>query len=270
MLSSNLREFHSGRLSGALRIALGVSLALHLVAAVSVKLLWNGNGSGTKPSEPNMEVELSEETAAVSAEAVAPVEAEWAAPLPASEAKQNPPAPVAEVASAAKFSESVSQPPPGSVSQSEVTTTVVVDSNVVATAGSLSRSGEPASSPRVGEGASISNQVAAVAPVNQVLGIVTAKGGPGVLARPVYRKNPEPAYPAAARRRRQEGVTVLAVSVSASGRARRVVVKESSGYQMLDDAAVKAVVEWEFEPARAGTAAVESEIEVPVRFQLKR
>ncbi len=264
MLSSNLREFHSGRLSGALRIALGVSLALHLVAAVSVKLLWNGNGSGTKPSEPNMAVEFSEETAAVSAEA------EMAAPVPVSEAKEDPKAPPADVASTVKISESVSQPPPGSVSQSEVTIPVVVDSNVVATAGSLSRTVGPASSPRVGEGARNSNQIAAVAPVNQALGIVTAKGGPGVLARPVYRKNPEPAYPAAARRRRQEGVTLLAVSVSASGRARRVVVKESSGYQMLDDAAVKAVVDWEFEPARAGTAAVESEIEVPVRFQLKR
>lgn len=106
--------------------------------------------------------------------------------------------------------------------------------------------------------------------MEQATGNVQSKGALGVLARPVYRRNPEPAYPAAARRRRQEGVTLLAVSVSASGRALRVAVKKSSGYQLLDEAAVGAVVDWEFEPARAGAVAVESEIEVPVRFVLKQ
>ena len=61
---------------------------------------------------------------------------------------------------------------------------------------------------------------------------------------------------------------MLAVRVTADGRAARVEVKESSGFVALDEAAVDAVQKWEFIPARIGSRAMESEIEVPVRFQL--
>lgn len=250
-----------------MRIALGVSLALHLVAAVSVKLFWNGNGSGTKPVEPNMAVAFSEETAVANAVAVAPMERPLVVPPPISGPKVNPQAPAVEPAPVSKIPESVSAPPPRPALHSEVSTAAVMDSKVVAAAGGSSRTEGPALSPRAGEGAKVSPPAAAV---EQATGNVQSKGALGVLARPVYRRNPEPAYPAAARRRRQEGVTLLAVSVSASGRALRVAVKKSSGYQLLDEAAVGAVVDWEFEPARAGAVAVESEIEVPVRFVLKQ
>ncbi len=91
----------------------------------------------------------------------------------------------------------------------------------------------------------------------------------GIRARPDYRKNPEPLYPPAARRRRQEGVVLLSVKVSTQGRAVRVELKQSSGVPVLDEAALQAVRAWEFEPARVNTAPVDSEIEVPVRFKLQ-
>jgi protein TonB len=81
-------------------------------------------------------------------------------------------------------------------------------------------------------------------------------------------KAPEPIYPPAARRRRQEGLVLLAVKVNSHGRAARVAVKQSSGFPLLDDAAMHTVGDWDFQPARIGTLAVESEIEVPVRFKL--
>jgi outer membrane biosynthesis protein TonB len=37
---------------------------------------------------------------------------------------------------------------------------------------------------------------------------------------------------------------------------------------LLNDAALQAMRYWEFEPARIGPSAMESEIEVPVRFKL--
>jgi protein TonB len=89
----------------------------------------------------------------------------------------------------------------------------------------------------------------------------------GIRAQPDYRKNPEPPYPLAARRRRQEGVVLLSVKVSTQGRALRVQIKQSSGVPVLDDAAIQAVRDWEFEPARVGARPYESEIEVPVRFK---
>ena len=96
----------------------------------------------------------------------------------------------------------------------------------------------------------------------------TSIGQPGIRARPNYLKNPEPPYPAQARRRRQEGSVLLSVKVTVQGRAALVAVKQSSSFPVLDEAAVQAVRSWEFEPARIGVLAVESEIEVPVRFKL--
>jgi periplasmic protein TonB len=90
----------------------------------------------------------------------------------------------------------------------------------------------------------------------------------GDRARADYRRNPKPPYPPAARRRHQEGLVLLSVNVTTQGRANRVVVKQSSGFTLLDEAALQTVRDWEFEPARIGPLAVESEIQVPIRFQL--
>jgi protein TonB len=90
----------------------------------------------------------------------------------------------------------------------------------------------------------------------------------GVPAQPDYQKNPEPPYPAAARRRRQEGLVLLRVGVDAAGYPVRVELKQSSGFAQLDEAALTAVRSWEFKPARIGSKTVDAEIEVPVRFKL--
>jgi protein TonB len=99
---------------------------------------------------------------------------------------------------------------------------------------------------------------------------VTVQAQPDVEAKPNYLKNPEPIYPELARRRHQQGLVLLAVKVTAQGRAERVEIKKSSGFSLLDNAAVAAVRDWEFQPARIGALALESQIEVPVRFELTR
>ena len=96
----------------------------------------------------------------------------------------------------------------------------------------------------------------------------SAIGNPAAKAKPDYLKNPEPEYPLAARRRRQSGSVVLNVTVSGSGRATEISIKTSSGYDLLDQAALKAVKAWEFEPARIRSVGMESKIEVPIRFKL--
>jgi protein TonB len=101
---------------------------------------------------------------------------------------------------------------------------------------------------------------------NQAAGAGASK--PGKSAHPRYRHNPPPEYPALARQRRQEGVVLLAVRVTAKGKAGEVTVKKSSGFPLLDEAAMRTVRRWEFEPARSGGLPVESDTEVPVRFQL--
>jgi periplasmic protein TonB len=97
----------------------------------------------------------------------------------------------------------------------------------------------------------------------------TVEAQAGQRARVKYRHNPKPAYPVAARRRGQEGLVTLRVKVTDQGRASSVNLKRSSGFPLLDEAALKAVRDWRFDPARVGSLAVESEIEVPVHFELK-
>lgn len=80
--------------------------------------------------------------------------------------------------------------------------------------------------------------------------------------------NPEPRYPLAARRRGQEGRVVLLVHVDASGGAAEVAVERSSGFPLLDRAAIDAVRQWSFVPARASGRPVPGRVEVPVIFEL--
>ena len=87
-------------------------------------------------------------------------------------------------------------------------------------------------------------------------------------AVPRYRSTPPPEYPPAARQQHQEGVVLLEVAVGADGRPGQIGVKQSSGFPLLDRAAVTAVHRWTFEPARTAGLPVESHVEIPIRFRL--
>ena len=81
--------------------------------------------------------------------------------------------------------------------------------------------------------------------------------------------NPLPSYPRAARRQGLQGRLVLRVTVTAEGKPRIVKVLESSGHALLDDAAVRAVARWQFQPGRHGNTPVQASIDLPVVFRLK-
>lgn len=83
-----------------------------------------------------------------------------------------------------------------------------------------------------------------------------------------YLDNPAPDYPAAARRRRVEGLVLLDVMVDADGRPTTVGVAASSGAAELDRAALDAVRAWRFAPARRGSESVAGRVRVPLRFRL--
>ncbi|HXV19322.1 MAG TPA: energy transducer TonB [Candidatus Omnitrophota bacterium] len=95
-----------------------------------------------------------------------------------------------------------------------------------------------------------------------------ASPGASTEAKPNYLKNPPPRYPEAARRAGQEGLVILWAEVTVEGRADSVTVRQSSGYPILDEAALRAVKKWKFYPAKIGTLPVASRVEVPIRFQL--
>lgn len=84
-----------------------------------------------------------------------------------------------------------------------------------------------------------------------------------------YLHNPPPQYPLQARRLRAQGTVLLRVEVSAAGIAQQVRVEHSSGWPMLDDAALDAVKRWRFEAARRGSEAVAAWVLVPIEFYLR-
>lgn len=83
-----------------------------------------------------------------------------------------------------------------------------------------------------------------------------------------YLQNPAPAYPPMSRRLREEGRVLLLVRVSETGAAQQVEIKQRSGYARLDEAALKAVRQWHFVPARRGDEAVAASVVVPIVFRL--
>ncbi|MBI4355560.1 MAG: TonB family protein [Candidatus Omnitrophica bacterium] len=85
---------------------------------------------------------------------------------------------------------------------------------------------------------------------------------------PGYLRNPAPVYPMLARQRGEEGTVLLRVQVLPTGRCGQVVVLSSSGSALLDAAAVQAVQQWQFKPARRGAATVAVWVEIPIIFQL--
>ena len=83
-----------------------------------------------------------------------------------------------------------------------------------------------------------------------------------------YLQVSAPFYPAVARVRGWEGTVILKALVEKDGTCSQVAVEKSSGYNVLDEAAVKAVKEWEFSPARFGNSPYATLTKIPVRFIL--
>jgi TonB family protein len=88
-------------------------------------------------------------------------------------------------------------------------------------------------------------------------------------ARPLYRINPAPDYPQSARRRGYQGNVILEVLIDRNGNVGDLRVFQSSGYAILDRAAMDSVKEWAFVPAVRGSETVEMWVRVPIRFELK-
>jgi len=80
--------------------------------------------------------------------------------------------------------------------------------------------------------------------------------------------NAPPRYPYLARARAEEGQVVVRVEVNAAGGVRAIAIARSSGFALLDEAALGAVRQWRFEPARRSGAAVAATLDVPISFRL--
>jgi TonB family protein len=81
-------------------------------------------------------------------------------------------------------------------------------------------------------------------------------------------ENPHPEYPIIARKKGWQGRLLLAVHVDKNGNVLNVHVKETSGFEVLDEVSIKTVSDWKFLPARFGDKYVEDNLNIPVSFKL--
>lgn len=82
------------------------------------------------------------------------------------------------------------------------------------------------------------------------------------------RMNDQPVYPDGAVARQEQGNTVLAIAVEASGRVSKVAVDTSSGFEDLDKTAVDSVRHLRFTAATDGHKDIAGVMKLTVHFQL--
>lgn len=85
-----------------------------------------------------------------------------------------------------------------------------------------------------------------------------------------YRYQVPPQYPRRALELGQEGLVMMHVEVMQNGKPGEMKIVHSSGYRLLDIAALSAVKKWEFEPMSTSDAAMASWVRVPVNFTIEK
>ena len=86
-------------------------------------------------------------------------------------------------------------------------------------------------------------------------------------AKPLYKKNPLPVYPAIAKKRGYKGTVELIVLVSEKGKVKDLKIFKSSGYTSLDHQALKTVKNWLFEPGKKNGMPEAMWVKIPVKFE---
>ncbi len=86
--------------------------------------------------------------------------------------------------------------------------------------------------------------------------------------KPTPAYQPKPTYPDFARRLGHEGRVVIRVQVLSSGAVGTASIERSSGYAVLDEAALATIKRWRFRPAQRAGQPVDATLNVPITFKL--
>ncbi len=81
-------------------------------------------------------------------------------------------------------------------------------------------------------------------------------------------KTDRPLFPRRARERGWHGRVILRLAISPQGDVQSANIHQSSGHPLLDDSAVKAATQWQFQPAKNGAFPVASIVNIPIQFDL--
>ncbi len=234
---------HTGRRRAAGVAVWGASMLVHGAALIAIvsQFEFDEKQADTPPLVPPVSIEVLAPAQPAPSIAHAPIAQPPAAPAPAAreptrQTTPRPPRPAVPHASAAPA------PLPSSLPVQNTPPTQSAPASSSAPAAPSAASAAPAPPPEP-----------AVAPP---------------IGNAAYLNNPPPRYPQSAQEEGWEGRTVLRVHVDALGHPIGVQMHASSGHDVLDKAALAAVRQWTFVPAKRGATPIDGWVDVPLDFRL--
>jgi protein TonB len=84
-----------------------------------------------------------------------------------------------------------------------------------------------------------------------------------------YLQNPKPPYPAMSKRLGEQGKVVVRVLIGLDGTAQKAEIKQSSGFDRLDQSALATVLRWRYVPGKRAGVAEAMWFNVPINFVLE-
>jgi len=132
---------------------------------------------------------------------------------------------------------------------------------------------DPTPSPNAPTGSVMPPVPATPAPVAEAPAAPPAPPTPPVVQLPSsnadYLQNPKPAYPPLSKRLGEQGKVVVRVLIGADGTPQKAELRQSSGFERLDQAALNTVLKWRYVPGKRGGVAEEMWVNVPINFVLE-
>ncbi len=84
-----------------------------------------------------------------------------------------------------------------------------------------------------------------------------------------YLQNPKPSYPVLSKRMGEQGKVVVHVLIGTDGLPQKAEIKQSSGFDRLDKAALATVLSWKYVPGKRGGVPEAMWFNVPINFVLE-
>ena len=84
-----------------------------------------------------------------------------------------------------------------------------------------------------------------------------------------YLQNPKPAYPGMSKRLGEQGKVVVRVLIGVDGVVQKAEIRQSSGFERLDQAALNTAQRWRYVPGKRGGVAEAMWFNVPINFVLE-
>lgn len=98
----------------------------------------------------------------------------------------------------------------------------------------------------------------------------TPVAAPSVQSKPKLIRGGRPLYPRIAKKAGREGRALVSFIVNTLGAVQNPRITKSSGYQDLDQAALKSVLRWKFKPAKQKNGvSIPYKVQVPIEFSLR-